>query len=62
MYINKHAVDLHCDKEARRKLWRFDDDSYLYWSKKDKKLLSKKGKGDLPSLQLIQSQAPQVEN
>jgi hypothetical protein len=38
-YINQHAMRMQNEPEARKMLWRFDDNSYFYRSKDEKKQL-----------------------
>ena len=44
MFIHKNAAAIQADRKVRAKLWKFDDNSYIYWTREEKKVLKKKVK------------------
>jgi hypothetical protein len=44
MFIHKNATAIQADRKVRAKLWKFDDNSYIYWTREEKKVLKKKVK------------------
>ena len=44
MFIHKNAAAIQDDRKLRAKLWKFDENSYIYWTREEKKVLKKKVK------------------
>ena len=42
LYIHKNAEAIRTDRKLRARLWKFDESSYIYWTREEKKVLKKK--------------------
>ena len=43
LYVHtQNAVAIQADRKLRAKLWKFDENSYIYWTREEKKVLKKK--------------------